>query len=178
MSLSPSGGIVIYGHSVIDYKESGNSYDDISKMYLAKLSNNFDFEWDYLWHEHTFDTASKIKNIEFLDENNIIAVGFKDIFDIFCAKFSLLPTRVDENIPDISNFSIYPNPAEDFIEISQNKGLQPLVQKVQIFDVLGLEVKSVGTGLDLSTQRIDISLLLVGVYYIRIGNKVEKFVKM
>ncbi len=37
---------------------------------------------------------------------------------------------------------------------------------------------SVGTGLDLSTQRIDVSGLPSGVYYIKIGDRVEKFVKM
>ncbi|MBX3042319.1 MAG: T9SS type A sorting domain-containing protein [Ignavibacteriae bacterium] len=53
-----------------------------------------------------------------------------------------------------------------------------MVDKVQIFDMLGLEVLSVGIGLDLSTQKIDVSHLPTGVYFIRIGNKVEKFVKM
>ncbi len=37
---------------------------------------------------------------------------------------------------------------------------------------------SVGTGLDLSTQRIDVSELPSGVYYIKIGDRVEKFVKL
>ncbi len=37
---------------------------------------------------------------------------------------------------------------------------------------------SVGTELDLSTQRIDVSYLPSRVYYIKIGDKVEKFVKM
>jgi hypothetical protein len=56
---------------------------------------------------------------------------------------------------------------------------------VKIFDMLGLEIMSVGigldlssNGLDLSTQKIDVSHLSAGVYFIRIGNKVEKFVKM
>ncbi len=179
MSLSPSGGIVIYGHSVIDYKESGNSYDDISKMYLAKLSNNFDFEWDYLWHEHTFDTASKIKNIEFLDENNIIAVGFKDIFDIFCSKISLLPTSVDDNIPDISNFSIYPNPATNFIDIKlYNEASLIATDNVQIFDILGIEVMSLSIHPMTQSHRMNIERLPAGVYFIQIGEKVEKFVKM
>ncbi len=37
---------------------------------------------------------------------------------------------------------------------------------------------SVGIGLDLSSQRIDVSNLQSGVYYIKIGDRVEKFVKM
>ncbi|MBX3043296.1 MAG: serine hydrolase [Candidatus Kapabacteria bacterium] len=80
-----------------------------------------------------------------------------------------------------NNFYVSPNPASDFITIQfSNKGLQPFAatEKVQLFDMLGLEVMSVGTGLDLSTQRIDVSHLPAGVYFIRIGDKVEKFVKM
>ncbi|MBX3044215.1 MAG: T9SS type A sorting domain-containing protein [Candidatus Kapabacteria bacterium] len=54
---------------------------------------------------------------------------------------------------------------------------------MQIFDMLGIEIMSVGTGLDLSTQRIDVSHLPAGVYFIRINcsngacSIVEKFVK-
>ena len=44
--------------------------------------------------------------------------------------------------------------------------------------MLGIEIMSVGIGLDLSTQRIDVSKLPAGVYFIRIGTRVEKFVKM
>ncbi|MBX3044367.1 MAG: zinc-dependent metalloprotease [Candidatus Kapabacteria bacterium] len=90
-------------------------------------------------------------------------------------------TSFFEFIDDREQSTSYPNPASDFITIQfSNKGLQPFaaVDKVQIFDMLGIEVMSVGTGLDLSTQRIDVSHLPAGVYFIRIGNKVEKFVKM
>ncbi|MBX3043300.1 MAG: hypothetical protein KIT33_13770 [Candidatus Kapabacteria bacterium] len=44
--------------------------------------------------------------------------------------------------------------------------------------MLGIEVMSVGIGLDLSTQRIDVSHLPAGVYFIRIGENIEKFVKI
>jgi len=49
---------------------------------------------------------------------------------------------------------------------------------VQIFDVLGIEVMTVGTGLDLSQQRIDVSHLPAGVYFVKIDGmylKTEKF---
>jgi hypothetical protein len=81
-----------------------------------------------------------------------------------------------------SDVIITPNPASDFITIQlSNKGLPPFVaesDKVQIFDVMGIEVMSVGTELDQSQQRINVSHLPAGVYFIRIGDKVEKFVKM
>ena len=86
----------------------------------------------------------------------------------------------------VDNFSkeainISPNPASDFVTIQfSNKGLQPFaeVYKVQIFDVLGIEIMSVETRHAVSLQRIDVSHLSAGVYFIRFGNKMEKFVKM
>ena len=113
----------------------------------------------------------------------------------------------EESKPQISigkYFNIYPNPAGDYITIQLSKGLKPFVtddspsnkglqpfatgDKVQIFDVLGIEVgqssmidntahnKSQSGMIDL--LNIDVSNLPAGVYFIRIGNKVEKFVKM
>jgi photosystem II stability/assembly factor-like uncharacterized protein len=88
-------------------------------------------------------------------------------------------TSVNENEVNVNN--IYPNPSSDFITI-QFQTSEVLknseVYHVQIFDMLGIEIMSVGIGLDLSTQRIDVSHLPAGVYFIRIGTRVEKFVKM
>ncbi len=84
-----------------------------------------------------------------------------------------------DNLPNLFLLNVFPNPAKDFIDIQTSKVLETSeVSKVQIFDMLGIEMFSVVMGLDLSTQRINISHLPAGVYYIRIGDKVEKFVKM
>ncbi|MBX3042947.1 MAG: T9SS type A sorting domain-containing protein [Candidatus Kapabacteria bacterium] len=83
-----------------------------------------------------------------------------------------------------SELSVYPNPATDFITIQlSKKGLQPFAAtgKVQIFDALGLEVISTPSAALTPTGegnlRIDVSHLPAGVYFIRVGNKVGKFVK-
>ena len=76
---------------------------------------------------------------------------------------------------------IKPNPANDFITITlSNNGLQPFAaEKVQIFDMLGIEIKDLTPALSKGEGvRIDVSHLPTGVYFIRIGDKVEKFVKM
>jgi hypothetical protein len=44
--------------------------------------------------------------------------------------------------------------------------------------MLGIEVVSVETGLRPVSTKVDVSHLTAGVYFIKIGNKVEKFVKM
>ncbi|MDT3740638.1 MAG: T9SS type A sorting domain-containing protein [Candidatus Kapabacteria bacterium] len=84
-----------------------------------------------------------------------------------------------DNLPNLFILNVFPNPASDFIDIQTSEVLETSeVSKVQIFDMLGIEMFSVVMELDLSTQRIDISHLPTGVYYIRIGHKVEKFLKM
>jgi photosystem II stability/assembly factor-like uncharacterized protein len=108
-----------------------------------------------------------------------------------------VPASIAEH--DLNDIIIYPNPAEDYIEItlsnySVNKGLQPIVQDddIAIYDVLGARVFSTedterSRSADLSNGghfdyaqspfRIDISHLPRGVYFVRFGDKVEKFVK-
>ena len=82
---------------------------------------------------------------------------------------------------DIQNVHVFPNPASDYITIQySNKELKLFAEghKVQIFDVLGIEIMSVETRHAVSLQRINVSHLPAGVYFMRFGNKMEKFVKM
>ena len=88
-----------------------------------------------------------------------------------------------QEITSNNYLSLYPNPTSDFITITipeLNNGLKPIVtdDKVQIFDVLGIEVMSIGTELDQSQQRIDVSHLPAGVYFVKVGGMVDRFVKM
>ena len=110
--------------------------------------------------------------------------------EIFIAKFDMTTTSVTE-YQNNNELVLFPNPACDFITIQfSNKELQLFASedKVQIFDVFGIEVSqsslidnvqnnngSVGKGLDLSTLRIDISHLPTGSYFIRIGYYSQKF---
>lgn len=102
---------------------------------------------------------------------------------IFKAKLNdLLLTSVEDESDNKNGIMIFPNPSNDFITIQlKNKGLQPFAaesEKVQILDVFGIEVMTEMTGLGLYTQRIDISHLPVGVYFVKVGNRFEKFVKI
>ncbi len=91
-----------------------------------------------------------------------------------------LPVSVNEELSSGNSPMVYPNPTHDFITIQfqTSEVLETSeVYKIHIFDMLGIKKMSVGTGLDLSTQRIDVSHLPAGMYFIKIGDKVEKFVK-
>ena len=76
--------------------------------------------------------------------------------------------------------TLSPNPAEDFIEISVGaQGTVPNNSDIRIFNVFGETVKNPtptlpkGAGL-----RIDVSGLPSGVYFVWVGDKVRKFVKI
>ncbi|MBX3042763.1 MAG: Omp28-related outer membrane protein [Candidatus Kapabacteria bacterium] len=93
--------------------------------------------------------------------------------------FKSFATSVN-NESSYSELQIYPNPAYDFITIFPiNNGLNPYDKstKVQIFDVLGIEVMSTEALLEMSSYRVEISRLPVGVYFIRLGDRFQKFMK-
>ncbi|MDT3740637.1 MAG: T9SS type A sorting domain-containing protein [Candidatus Kapabacteria bacterium] len=95
-------------------------------------------------------------------------------------KLDLSLLGVDDSIHD-DIFSISPNPATDFIEINMNNKANLIASELQIFNMLGIDMSPAGggvSGADGGGFRIDISHLPSGVYYIRIGDKVEKFLKM
>jgi hypothetical protein len=74
-----------------------------------------------------------------------------------------------------------PNPASEYIEIN----LPPLERGlggVAIFDLLGMELTTPNLTPTLSegegVVRIDVSHLAPGVYFVRVGDRVSKFIKL
>ncbi len=84
-----------------------------------------------------------------------------------------------------SSIFISPNPSSDFIEITKpSEGWEPSegsANSVRIFDVFGELVSTSVCSADTSAgggQKIDVSGLPSGVYFVRIGDKVSKFIKI
>ncbi|GAB4304497.1 MAG: hypothetical protein Kow0068_26240 [Marinilabiliales bacterium] len=71
-------------------------------------------------------------------------------------------------------FEVYPNPAYSslFIELTENKLLN---NEIQIIDIKGNSILSVT--LKHKKESIDISTLPKGVYFVKLGEQVERFVK-
>ena len=153
------------------------------------VSNNNGDSWQH-FDAKLPDTGGMIQPEEFMSlaydyQGTMYAATYSGVY-----KWDAI-TSVEKSGIEHSNTIIFPNPSSDFITITlSNKGLQPFVtsNKVQIFDVLGIEVGQ-SSLIDNSAHnnsqsgmidllRIDVSHLPSGVYFIRIGNKVEKFVKM
>ena len=88
----------------------------------------------------------------------------------------------DNNVTvEDSYFNISPNPATNIIEISGiNLRVKPVVvgsEEIRIYNVLGEMKINVGIQ-DFESQRIDVSFLTAGLYFVRVGDKVYKFVKL
>jgi len=102
--------------------------------------------------------------------------------------------------PFAEDIKITPNPATDYIEVAippLERGLGGVLPDVRVYDVLGIE-HTVSTmsflrkqespvntdeipgqaGNDSSIIRLDVSHLPPGVYYVQIGSRVQRFVKM
>jgi len=92
-----------------------------------------------------------------------------------------IPLSVKNNIPN-DNFIITPNPATDYIDIAE-AGNRTLKDAVKVYDVLGNIVLSspacsAGTPSEGGHIRLDVSGLAAGVYFVRVGGKMYKFVKL
>jgi hypothetical protein len=143
------------------------------------------------WHEIS-GGLFKIENGIVLDTGGIFN---KSVFKYPIAEFKTMlrnkldtikswlfikPTSVNNLVNTSDNISISPNPATDYIEISLGaNGPSPLQSDVRIYDVLGQTVSFVRAGLEPATTiRIDVSGLAPGMYFVRIGDRVGKFVKL
>jgi hypothetical protein len=76
-----------------------------------------------------------------------------------------------------SEIGILPNPATDFININLSF-LRMQESEIKIFNIFGENVFSIETQSIASLQKIDISTLPAGVYFVQVGDKVRKFVKV
>jgi len=107
--------------------------------------------------------------------------------DLDTFRFVATPiTSVEEN-PEIKGcIDISPNPAKDYITINLgsigacSNGASPIAS-IDIYDVMGILIHSTPSTslppLKEGNLRIDVSNLSPGVYFLKIGDRVEKFVK-
>ncbi len=136
-----------------------------SSRHFYKYSNKKE------WTKYEFPTYDSLPTnyynlVDFtIDENG--KVWFADpSYGIFV--FDPKITSVYDNTENVS-FQISPNPVSDFLCINSNIELG----KIKIYSALGLKV------LDTEwKERIDVSGLVPGVYFVRVGDKVSKFIKI
>ncbi len=164
--------------------------------------------WYTIWHtddggnkwelkeDYHFDSLQYfMQAFEVINTNEIIGLAQRPNQVIY--KYTPNTTSVYVNYAQETTFLISPNPASEYIEISipENHRVNPVVlsEEIAIYDVLGNVVYSTkDTERSRSTEvsndghfdyaqcpvRIDISHLPRGVYFVRVGDRIEKFVKL
>ncbi|OGU58174.1 MAG: hypothetical protein A2X64_06930 [Ignavibacteria bacterium GWF2_33_9] len=136
----------------------------------------------------------KKMNLGILDSMEINDIFFDDNQTAYiCTQFDGVFrsdnfTSLDDKAIEVKKVnSVYPNPAEDYILIdspSIKRGLGGVSEEIRIYDIFGNEMLTTPSSLRDDTPpkegnlRIDVSSLPVGVYFVRIGDMLEKFVKI
>ncbi len=126
--------------------------DDAGSIIIAGATNSTDFPTT----PNAYEPIGK-PNHEYVDG------------DVFVAKLDII-TDVNEDIRQ-SDFSsqLSPNPAVDHLYLHTLKN----IKTIQIFSTLGLKVFETEW-----KEKIDVSGLSPGIYFVRVGEKVGKFVKI
>ncbi len=109
-------------------------------------------------------------------EANLTTIAFVQLTDtkqVLNATKSYRVVSIPSAIGEVeeSSFSIYPNPVKEILELRNQKS--DFGQSVVIFDLAGRKISES----KLSQNRIDVSGLAKGIYFLKINDTVKKFVK-
>jgi hypothetical protein len=150
--------------------------------YLSK-TRTWDFHNSTLIHTYETEYTAG-ESIDVSPDNTKIIAPALGRTSLLRARWTPV-TSTDEPNEDSETMILYPNPAKNYIEI-----LSPPLERgsggvasVYIFDVLGMEITTPSLRDTPPYQggekvRIDVSHLSPGVYFVRVGNMVRKFVKI
>jgi len=133
------------------------------------------------WWEEATNTNIELESIFIDDSLNAWTIGIDN-----WGKGTVLYSKIDTMSVDVSqnrslemiNFSFSPNPATDYLEISYSPSINRMVNHtvdgIAIFNVFGQKVLSSSQ----YSAKLDVSGLSPGVYFMKVGEKVGKFVKI
>jgi hypothetical protein len=137
MKLTPDGGVLLFGKHRF-YTQPNLEFDS-SRFYMIKLNSELEIEWEYEWYECIYEDMSIIRDVLFLDNENIIVTGCKDRFKFYIAQIHIGKTDVKEKPENKVKLSVRPQPFRDICEITvENAAGQSLT--VNIYDALGKKV--------------------------------------
>lgn len=96
------------------------------------------------------------------------------VYQFLTIYYTDLNTGINENMSDLNEIQIFPNPTKDFITIQDLK-----TAKVLVYDVLGKQLKN--KEFENEDITLNISDLPQGIYYVEIktinGNRINKIIK-
>ncbi|MEI6088822.1 MAG: T9SS type A sorting domain-containing protein [bacterium] len=183
MWQSSYGNLLLSGKTILS-DENGTGSNGINEMLLYQVDNDLNYISELQYCEHTDQNTSGFRNVKFIDDNNFVAVGYKDRYKFYIAKFSLKPSIVNDESTLQSQIEISPNPAGDFITVKMGT-INPMLKhgvdensEIKIYNTLGEKVMSESIHPMTASHRMNISALPKGMYFVKAGGEVAKFVKM
>lgn len=117
------------------------------------------------------DYSERILTLDISPDLKYVLAGYRD-GTVFLWKTNLVPSSVNENLSKpAKGLNIYPNPVNDMLKV---EGINPQNnEKVGIFSSFGIKIFE-----SITEDKIDVGFLPPGMYYIRIGNNFQKFIKL
>jgi WD40 repeat protein len=154
----------------------------LNDKYLIILSNDNSIKiWDV-------EANNVIKNYKSPDNRTILDVKIYPAGNGFLVRtdrairlyiLDILSSCIEQKCDIVTSITISPNPTADLININGIQLETSIFETIQIYNMFGEPVlyltpaHSKGEGV-----RIDVSSLPTGLYFVRVGDKVSKFVKM
>ena len=127
------------------------------------------------WQEDLKISNSKFYDFTISNNNKIWIRGNNSLL------YNLdLPTGINEQTN--TNFLIYPNPSTDIITLNCKSSNGFEISSIVIYDIMGVKIDMTEFNIiqvhSENGIRIDASKLNTGVYFVKIGDRIEKFVKL
>lgn len=157
--------------------KSGATLSDSVNFYLADLRNT-DNSKDYILKNWTWVNLLNLGNVDSISfvlsssDNGTFGMNTPAYFciDNFTTQDIGVAVKTVLNNSDVR---IYPNPVSDFLSIETEK-INPV--SIEVYDVCGNKIMDV-----ISSNKIDVSMLKSGIYFLRINGLenliVSKFIK-
>jgi photosystem II stability/assembly factor-like uncharacterized protein len=156
-------------------------YDELNGIVVGKYGKLLrTTDGGYTWFRDAFlDNYSQnmrvVQKIAFAGENPILSTFSDGLW-----RGTYTPSSVNESAETVNGLSLYPNPASEYITITKpSEGFEPSEgSEIKIFNTLGECVLKESIHPMTPSHRMNVESLPRGVYYLRIGNRTQMFVKM
>ncbi|MBI2281582.1 MAG: DUF4465 domain-containing protein [Bacteroidetes bacterium] len=157
---------------------SNNVFQDSNEFYLAdfRFSDN---SQDYIvkdWEVIEVVSISLIDSVYFELSSSDVGMWGMNTPAFFCLDNLILSTTTNVNEISKNNFSFYPNPITNVLNINSENNLE----QVSITDMSGRTIKTINSN-NTKQTRIDVADLKPGIYFIQVVSngvpQVQKFIK-
>ncbi|MFP4471603.1 MAG: T9SS type A sorting domain-containing protein [Bacteroidales bacterium] len=126
---------------------------------------------NYLWIDEGWRTALAIGNLNDDDYPDMLVGNYSGGLSWFEGT-AKPPASIEETGPDDDWIRIFPNPADDLLEIRMAEAPGSGLQEISMFDLTGRKIKQVFINLD-QCSRINISDVQEGIYILQVTAKMQ-----